>query len=232
VCGRYASARSVEDLATTFGIADQDVETVAAPDWNIAPTKAVTAVLTRAHRPRLTRLIWGLVPSWADDPSMGQRLINARVETVAEKPAFRDALRVRRCLLPADGWYEWARRPDGARLPHFLTSSDGFLLTMAGLWEQWRDAEGRTLATATILTGPAPERLRAVHDRAPIVLTADMWSVWLDPQSPRSGIEAVLATGHHDRITVWPVGPEVGDVANNGPQLARPVEVDEQPALF
>jgi putative SOS response-associated peptidase YedK len=229
MCGRYASARSVDDIASAFGIADGDVDLPAAADWNIAPTKPVPAVLLRDDRRVLTALIWGLVPAWADDPSIASKLFNARAETVAEKPAFRDALASRRCLLPADGWFEWQRRPDGARQPHYLTSATAEILAFAGLWELWRAADGRQLTTATIITAEAPDALKNLHDRAPVVVPKSSWPDWLDPNSDAL---AVLAQRDYRDITTWPVGPEVGDVGNNGPDLIRPVSVDEQEALF
>src|SRR3954469_12874613 len=181
MCGRYASARSVQDLAVAFGIREDHVESTLAADWNVAPTKPIAAVLDRGAGPVLTSVRWGLVPSWAEDPSIGPRLINARLETAWEKPAFRDAMSQRRCLIPADGWYEWAARPDGSRQPYFLTRDDGELLAFAGLWDVWRDAEGRLLPTATVLTGEAPSDLRDVHDRAPVVMPRETWAQWLHP---------------------------------------------------
>jgi putative SOS response-associated peptidase YedK len=229
MCGRYASARSVQDLAEAFGIGGDDVDGVADPDWNIAPTKPVTVVVERSGRRVLGTMRWGLVPSWASDPSIGSRLINARLETVHDKPAFRDALVARRCLLPADGWYEWAERPDGNRQPHYLTSPDGSVLALAGLWERWQDAEGRLLVTTTIITGPAPPDLRGIHDRAPVVIPREDWAFWLDPQSPAA---SVLMPTQSGVVRAHPVGPDVGDVRRNGPELTVPVEVPEQPTLF
>lgn len=230
MCGRYASARSVDDLASTFGIGTGDIDDVAAPDWNVAPTKPATAVLCRDGRRTLTTLRWGLVPSWADDPSVGTRMINARLESVADKPAFRDALGARRCLVPADGWYEWAARPDGLRQPYYLTPDDGRVLAFAGLWESWRDAEGRSLRTVTIVTGPAPPDLRTVHDRAPVVMDAEDWDDWLDPR--RRAVDDLLRPTPAGVVTPRPVGESVGNVAANGPQLVEPVTVAEQPPLF
>jgi putative SOS response-associated peptidase YedK len=232
MCGRYASARSVQDLAVAFGIRDDKVEADLAADWNVAPTKPIAVVLDRGAGPVLTTVRWGLVPSWADDPSIGSRLVNARIETAAEKPAFRAALAERRCLIPADGWYEWAALPDGTRQPYFLTPDDGGVLAFAGLWEVWRDAEGRPLPTATILTGPAPDDLRTVHDRAPVVLPQAAWSRWLDRRSGEHDVRAVLQPTQPGVVRPRPVGSEVGDVRNNGPQLTEPVEVVEQPPLF
>jgi putative SOS response-associated peptidase YedK len=232
MCGRYASARSVDDIAAAFGIRDDRIEVAAAADWNVAPTKDVRAVLDRGDGPVLTSLRWGLVPSWVDDPSIGSRLINARAETVAEKSAFRGALAVRRCLLPADGWYEWASRPDGSRQAYYLTPPDGTLLAFAGLWETWYDADGRPMTTATIVTGAAPTDVVAVHDRAPIVMPPTAWTTWLDRRSSLEEVHAVLRPTPPGTVAVRPVGPSVGDVRANGPSLVDEVAVDEQPSLF
>src|SRR4051794_36620630 len=210
MCGRYAAARSVDDIAAAFGIADDDVESAAAPDWNVAPTKAVTAVVVRHGRRVLTTIRWGLVPAWARDPSGAARMINARVESVADKPAFRDALAARRCLLPADGWYEWTTLPDGTRQPYYLEPPDAGLLAFAGLWETWIDAAGRPLVTTTVLTGPAPDDLRFVHDRAPVVIEPSRWATWLDPATPRPA--DVLMPTPAGVVLPHPVGTAVGDV--------------------
>jgi putative SOS response-associated peptidase YedK len=172
------------------------------------------------------------VPSWSASPSSGATLFNARIETVTEKAAFRDAVRRRRCLLPADGWYEWARLPDGRRVPHFLSRTDGSLAALAGIWESWHDAEGRELRSVAVLTGAAPVDLSSVHDRAPVVVSPDEWSAWLDPATPEAVVRALLRPTPAGTIRLWPVSDRVGDVRATGPDLAAPVSVDEQPALF
>jgi len=230
MCGRYASARSVEDLAVAFDVGADDVDGVVEPDWNVAPTKWVSVVLVRGDRRVLSTARWGLVPSWAPDPSVGTRMINARIETVADKPAFRDALAQRRCLLPADGWYEWSTRPDGTRQPHYLSRPGREVIAFAGLWERWLDAEGRPLVTTTILTGPAPEDLRALHDRAPVVMPADRWQQWLDPGT--TSVAHLLTPTADNVVVAHPVGDAVGDVRAAGPALVEPVVVPEQPSLF
>jgi putative SOS response-associated peptidase YedK len=233
MCGRYASARSVDDITVAFGVSAGDVDdTLPDADWNVAPTKQVPAVVARDGRPALTSLRWGLVPSWAATPADAGTLFNARMETVGDKPAFRDAIRHRRCLLPADGWYEWARFDDGRRIPHFLCAPDGGLLGLAGIWEEWRDAEGRVLRSTAILTGAAPPDLAHVHDRAPMVLERSVWSRWLDPASPGGTIRDLLRPTPSGAIRFWPVADRVGDVRENDARLTTPVAVDEQPALF
>lgn len=230
MCGRYASARSVDDIAAAFGIAEHDVESAAAPDWNVAPTKPATVVVVRDGHRVLTTMRWGLVPSWARDPSGAARMINARIESVADKPAFRDALAARRCLLPADGWYEWTTLPDGTRQPYYLEAPDAGLLAFAGLWETWIDAAGRPLVTTTVLTGPAPDDLRFVHDRAPVVLEPSRWATWLDPGTPRPA--DVLTPTPTGVVVPRPVGTAVGDVRSNGPALTAPIELPDQQTLF
>ena len=229
MCGRYAAARSVDDIAGAFGIRDDDIKAAPAADWNVAPTKDVPVVVEHQDRRVLTLMRWGLVPSWADDPTVGARMINARLESIREKPAFRELVERRRCLLPADGWYEWRVQADGTRQPHFLHARDGGGIAFAGLWDTWRDGEGRRLVTTTILTGAAPEDLAEIHDRAPVVLTPLEWAGWL-------GVGAVPTDLLHptppDLIDAHPVGRDVGDVRNNGPQLVAPVAVDEQTPLF
>src|SRR4051794_8153780 len=152
MCGRYASARSVDDITGAFGISSSDVdEPLPDADWNVAPTKEVQAVVARDGRPALTALRWGLVPSWVASPAdgatpPGATLFNARLETVVDKPAFRGAIRRRRCLLPADGWYEWARFDDGRRIPHFLSAADGDMLALAGIWRSGETQRGACCA--------------------------------------------------------------------------------------
>jgi len=232
MCGRYASARSVQDLASAFGIREDRVEADVSADWNVAPTKPIVAALDRGSGVVLTTLRWGLVPSWAEAPSVGPRMINARLETAWEKPAFKPALEARRCLIPADGWYEWATRPDGSRQPYFLTPEDGALLAFAGLWEVWRDAEGRPLPTATILTGPAPADLRDLHERAPVVLPPESWPDWLDRNTGPDDVRRLLQPTSPGVVRARAVSPAVGDVRSNGPELVEPVTVTEQPPLF
>lgn len=232
MCGRYASARPAEDIAASFGIRAEDVEARPAPDWNVAPTKPVAVVLAHEGRRVLTVARWGLVPAWADDPSIGARLVNARAETVADKPAYRQALAARRCLLPADGWYEWTRGPDGARLPWFLARPDGDLLGFAGLWEVWYDAEGGALVTTTIVTAAAPPDLAHIHDRAPVVLSPAARERWLDPGTPLAEAVALLVPGPQGQVAARRVAPYVGDVRANGPQLLDPPEPGPEQLIF
>lgn len=228
MCGRYASARSTPDLAALLGAHDETGELVTEPDYNIAPTKDVPAAVVRGDGRRLVALRWGLVPSWAKDPRIGSRLINARVETVTATPAFRAAFARRRCLLPADGYYEWqlpaAGRPSAKnpKQPYYLAPADGSLLVMAGLYEVWKDAEGRPLWTATVITTDAADDQGHIHDRAPLTVPATLWDRWLDPGGTGDELLGDLTSAVAGAISVTAVSPLVNDVRRNGPELLAP----------
>lgn len=231
MCGRYASARSTGDLAALLGATDETGEKLAEPDYNVAPTKDVPAAVVREDERRLVALRWGLVPSWATDPSIGSRLINARVETVASKPAFRAAFARRRCLLPADGYYEWKPPAEGRasaknpKQPYFLRPADGSPFVMAGLYEVWTDAEGRHWWTATVITTDAPDEHGHIHERAPLTVPQDAWRDWLDPRRPGADLLADLPAAVTGAILAIPVSTQVNNVRNNGAHLLDPVPV-------
>lgn len=233
MCGRYASSARVDELVEVFGIAEVLPE-VPGPSWNVAPTDVVRAVVDRPGPTRsLVPMRWGLVPSWADSPSGGARLINARGETAADKPSFRSAYRRRRCLLPADGYYEW-QRLDSRKQPWFVHRTDGRPLAMAGLWEVWfdrrlpKDDPAGRLVTCTILTTSATDELGHVHDRMPMTVRDDVWDAWLDPAvQDRDEVAGLLALDPGTGITSHPVSNAVGKVSNDFPGLADPVPLPE-----
>lgn len=237
---------------------DQVAQPLAA-DYNVAPTKPVYAVLSRAGggndsaeaaepaeaqgmARELRVLRWGLVPFWAKDVSIGSRMINARAETVAEKPAYRRAFAKRRCLLPADGYYEWMvldgseatdRPGKKAKQPYFIHRADGGPLAFAGLYEIWRDRSvpdgdpDAWLWTATIITTSAPDELGKIHDRMPMVIPASSWADWLDPRNTDTGdLQALLAPAVSTGLASYPVSTAVNSVRNNGPELIEPVPLD------
>ncbi|GAA3130927.1 SOS response-associated peptidase [Streptosporangium carneum] len=253
MCGRYASTRPKQELLEEFeveldGAADDDL----GADYNVAPTKPVYAVLSRVPRTnpdsravRQLRVVrWGLVPAWAKEPSIGSKMINARVETVAEKPSFRKAFAERRCLLPADGYYEWAVLKDGGtakkpkKQPYFIQPEDGGVMAMAGIYEFWRDrgrAEDDPLAwltTCAVITTTAEDELGAIHDRMPMLIERDRWADWLDPGTPdaREFLVPAASLG----LKAYPVSSAVNSVRNNGPELMEPLPEDEleSQALF
>ncbi|MFJ8200852.1 SOS response-associated peptidase [Streptomyces sp. NPDC096152] len=240
MCGRYASTRRPEDLVQHFGVTEWRPEETLAPSWNVAPTDEVWAVLERAPREdgdgrarrELRPLRWGLVPSWAKDVKTGARMINARVETVHEKPAFRRAFRRHRCLLPADGFYEWERieAPDTGRVrkqPYYIHPEDGGLMAFAGLYEYWRDpAVARDddpaawLVTCTIITTEATDAAGRVHPRMPLALSPDHYDAWLDPRHEDvAGLRELLGPPAGGHLDARPVSTAVNNVRNNGPEL-------------
>jgi putative SOS response-associated peptidase YedK len=255
MCGRYASSRRPEDLIEEFEVERSHVAGALAADYNVAPTKEVYAVVSRPpsqekQRPtqrQLRVLTWGLVPSWAKDPTVGNRLINARVETAAEKPVFRRAIAARRCLLPADGYYEWYspeqraedapgaddKRPKPRKQPFFIHHPDGAVLAMAGLYEVWRDPTrsdddpGRFSWTCTVLTTAAEDDLGRIHDRMPLLVEREQYDAWLDPTvSDPDLLRELLVPAAPGRLEAYPVSTLVNNVRNNGPELLEPLAVD------
>lgn len=249
MCGRYASSRSPEDLAEEFEVLDPRLERALQPDYNVAPTDEVYAVLDRPPKGetepvRQLRVVrWGLVPSWAKDPSIGNRMINARMETVAEKPAFRKAFAQRRCLLPADGYFEWypteQRTAKGKqkKQPFYIHPADGSIMAMAGLYELWRDptrADDDPLRwkwTCTVLTTSAPDDLGRIHDRMPLLVTPERRTTWLDPTTPAERLPELLVPAQQHGLEAYPVSTAVGNVANNGPELVEPLPAEEMPTI-
>ncbi len=231
MCGRYASSRDARDLASAFEV-EELPEQALPPSWNVAPTDPVHAVLERDGTRRLAVLRWGLVPSWAKDAKGAARLINARQETVTSKPAFRAAYARRRCLLPADGYYEW--QVDGTRKqPWFLTAADGGPLAMAGLYEVWSppDGDGERLWTCTVITTAAADDTGHIHDRTPLVVPRADWDRWLDPEVDDPG-EHLLVPAVSGALDAWPVGAAVGNVRNDGPELVEPLRPETPATLF
>lgn len=222
MCGRYAFFSPVEAVIRLFGVLGP---VAIEPRYNIAPMQQVAAVRTAAGGERsLVLLRWGLLPHWAQDGRLATRMINARAETVATKPAFRDAFRRRRCLVLADGWYEW-QVVAGGRQPWFIHRRDGAPFGMAGLWERWQSAEeGEVMESCTIVTAEALPSIREIHDRMPAVIAASAHAQWLDPavQSVAS-LEPLLRAGDDADWMARPVGPRVNSSRNEGPELIDPV---------
>lgn len=267
MCGRYAASKDTAELVEQLDI-DLDATgepsrsllvhpqspPAGTPDWNMAPTKQAPVVIARAPRGsapeaevpvrQLRLLTWGLVPSWAKDVKGGIRMINARAETVLEKPAFRRAAASRRCLVPAQGWYEWQVSPVATdargkprKQPFFMHRVDGDVVALAGLYEFWRDPQVPAdtdpeawLTTFTVITTAAEPGLDRIHDRQPLVLERDDWGQWLDPGSTADGVHGLLlpdgppAPGRFD---AYPVSSAVSSSRNNGEQLLLPLARDE-----
>jgi putative SOS response-associated peptidase YedK len=224
MCGRYALFTLGPDLIEELlGWVPIDEHGLLTPRWNIAPTQKAPVVRAGADGKRsLDALRWGLVPPWAEDLRFGARCINARSEDAASKPSFRAAFKARRCLVPASGFYEWTKTGKPKRAYYFRRGDDAPLL-FAGLWESWTDrATGEVVETYTILTRTPYAAVAAVHDRSPVVLPKDRWAAWLDPAARDARIVARILDAPEPALVAVPVGPEVGDVRNQGPGLVEP----------
>ncbi len=226
MCGRFVLATRPERLAEHFGARlAPEVEDEVAPSWNVAPTRAVLAVTLAPDGAReLGAFRWGLVPSFARDESIGNRLINARAETLADKPAFRVAFRRRRALVIADGFYEWRRAPGGARQPFYFSRRDGAPLAFAGLYELWRpDPASAWLRTCTIVTTDAGADVAPVHDRMPAVLEEADQATWLEvPADAVARLRSLLVPSPPGTLVCWPVDRRVNSPRNDGPSLLVP----------
>src|SRR5579862_7055552 len=248
MCGRFVSARKRLELLEEFSIERDRVsdgpEPEPSPDYNVAPTKRIFAVIERPTRDdepqaRELRVVrWGLVPFWAKDASGGGRLINARAETVATKPAFRRAFAKRRCLIPADGYFEWQPvEQDGKtrKQPYYIFRKDGDDLAFAGIYDLWRDEalpddhERAWLWTAAIITTQASDDVGQIHDRMPMVITRDHWDDWLNPDNSEPGqLQATMLPAMAGGLTSHPVSTAVNSVRNNGPELIVPLSADQE----
>lgn len=262
MCGRYAASFSPDDIVDEFEVDDDRLAEHARsvlvnpqdppagkPDWNMAPTKQAPVVLTRVPKDdpdagpvrQLRLLTWGLVPSWAKDTKVGLRMINARAETLLDKGAFAKAAVSRRCLVPADGWYEWQVSPTATDAkgkprtqPFFIRRGDGEHCAFAGVYEFWRDKTkdgddpDAWLTTYSIVTTAAEPGLDRIHDRQPLVLDRDVWQHWLDPtNTDPDEVRALIESPSAGRFEAWPVSSAVGSGRNNGEQLVLPIGESE-----
>lgn len=220
MCGRFALYATPEDLAEHFGLAEPPAQL--APRYNIAPTQPVGIIRFDPQRQRRewALVLWGLIPSWSKEPAMAARMINARAETVAEKPSFRTAFRRRRCIIPASGFYEWMKR-NGGKQPYYITSHDGTPLGFAGLWERWIGPEGEEIESCTILTTDANEEVARLHTRMPVILAPEDYATWLG--DGQEAAPAYLTQLKHlfrpfpvGRLKLYPVSPYVNNPRNEG----------------
>ncbi|SFP33641.1 Putative SOS response-associated peptidase YedK [Amycolatopsis arida] len=256
MCGRYAATKDPAKLAAEFDAVDATEGQAGTPDYNKAPTRNAVTVVQRHPRDAEGKVLeeepavrslrvmrWGLVPFWAKDPAIGNRMINTRAETATEKPAFRKALARRRCLVPADGWYEWRATGEkkAPKEPFYTTRRDGSSLAFAGIWESWRDPKSddqdtEPLVTFSVLTTDAVGQLADIHDRMPLLLPRDRWDAWLDPDNAdATDLLAPPPLDVVDALELRPVSTKVNNVRNNGPELLErvepePVALDGAPA--
>lgn len=241
MCGRFVSTSAPDRIAAYFGAELAAPVDVAAGDlgqnFNVAPTHDIYAVVGSADgRARVSAFHWGLIPSWAKDRKIASRMINARSETLAEKPAFRTLVRSKRCIVPMDGFYEWKPGVDGGpvtakgkllKQPVFVRRVDGEPLAVAGLWTAWKDpddADGRFLHSATVITTTANDLMSSVHDRMPALVPSGHWAQWLDPgNSDLDSLAAVFASRDDVPLELFEVSTDVNNVRNNRPELIEPL---------
>lgn len=238
MCGRFVSITEPDGLTRFFTVDERKADDLPA-SYNVAPSQQVYAVTEHQAERLLVKFQWGLVPHWAPDPKIGNKLINARAESVAEKPAFRDAFKRKRCLIPADGFYEWRRLAEKRKVPYFIHHADGLPLAFAGLWSSWREKDlpentpedAGWLRTCTIVTTEAGPRIQQLHTRMPVILPPNLWDAWLDVDlKDTDELRAILAAAG-DEILVWhPVSTRVNTPAIDDPSLIEPVP-DPEPAL-
>ena len=217
MCGRYTLSTPAGRLAEEFQLDDGAADLT--PNYNVAPTQEVAAVMEEGGRRRLELLRWGLVPSWADDAEIGARMINARSETAPEKPSFRRAFRSKRCLIPADGFYEWKREP-GGKQPYYFRMQEGRPFAFAGLWESW-EKDGVLLSCA-ILTTRANSVLEGIHDRMPVILPSESYDAWLDPDVDKEELTELLVPYPGDDLETYPVSRFVNSPHNNDERCIEP----------
>ena len=228
MCGRFVSASPPDEIARYFDVVDV-AEEVLDPSYNVAPTDDVYVVREEDERRALDAFHWGLVPRWAKDPSIGNRMINARSEGAADNNAFKWPLRKRRCIVPADGFYEW-KKVSGNKIkqPYYFTRVDGELLAFAGLWEEWRGPErdgSQFMRSVTILTTAANGAMSPIHDRMPVILPPSSWDGWLDrSQDDLANLDALLVPAPDSLLAMRAVSTEVNNARSAGRQLIDPVE--------
>lgn len=225
MCGRYSLGKTDRLDWGKFGVAPlPNLE----PHWNIAPGAEVVAIREGVAGREATLLRWGLIPSWAKDPSIGNRLANARAETAHEKPAFRGAFRSRRCLLPADGFYEWqVVKGKKRKQPWRIEAKDGAILALGALWEAWREPGGATRESCTILTVPVNTALAHLHERMPLIVAPPAFAPWLAPETSTERARELCHAAPDALLAAWPVGLAVNTPTNDDPGLAEPIGLTE-----
>ncbi|SHL64480.1 Putative SOS response-associated peptidase YedK [Roseovarius marisflavi] len=223
MCGRFAITLPSDAMAQLFGAApDNDLPEV--PNFNVCPTNPVHVVrgADGDHGRRLVAMRWGFLPSWYDSPNAGPLLINARGETLAEKPAFRAAARARRCVIPADGFYEWTKDSAGARLPWYIRPRAGGVMALAGIWQRWERGD-EAIDTCAIVTCAANQAIARLHDRMPVILAPEDWPLWLGEAG--HGAARLVVPAPEDALECWRVDPAVNSSRASGPALVAPLGV-------
>lgn len=226
MCGRYTIVMSIEELMLRY-LSDLPTNRYHTPRYNVAPMQQVLAVVNDGEKNRLGELRWGLVPSWASDDKIGSKMINARAETLLEKPSFRGLVQRKRALVPADGFYEW-KQAGGKKQPMRITMKDGGIFSMAALYDTWVAPDGRKISTCTIITTTPNELMADIHDRMPVIVRPEDEAYWLDRgNADTAGLTSLLRPFDAGSMRAYPVSPIVGNVKNDAPEC-----IEEQAVLF
>lgn len=224
MCGRYAIYGPTSRLREQFGASIGELPPDFGPRYNAAPMQMLPIVRQRANGERIAHLLrWGLIPSWSKDDSIAAKLIHARAETLAEKPSFRAAYKARRCIIPASGFFEWKAAEHGKQ-PYYIHPADGGLFGFAGLWERWSPPDGSAIDTFTVITTTANDAIRPLHDRMPVILAPQYYSIWLSRATEPEHLDSVISSPPVVQVALFPVSKAVGNVKNDSPGLILPVE--------
>ena len=241
MCGRFAQSKSVADLVEEFGITGDPALSPLPANWNIAPTNPIYIVRNNSNNQReLSIASWGIIAPWVKDEveakTSQSRAINARSESVHEKPTFREAFKSRRCLIPADGYYEWATELGRykTKQPFYISNPNLKSLSIAGIWSQWKSPTGQLIDSAAVITQDSVGELATIHNRMPLMMPKDRWDEWLDvsPHSTEELLGLLQNKKADEGLHPWPVSTEVNKVANNGPQLVQEIKLTEPETLF
>lgn len=225
MCGRYTLIAKKEELIRRFMLKQiaEDLMKELHPRYNITPSQQMLAVRQSPENAEreMTPFSWGLIPSWSKDPKIGYKMINARSETVTEKPAYRDAIKSRRCLIPANGFYEWQRKDNSShKQPYYIAMASGELFAMAGIWESWQSAEGPVIVSCSILTTSANELMIPIHHRMPVIINEENYDTWLDPgENHPEKLKSLYKPYPSDQMRCYPVSTFVNSPKNEGPEL-------------
>lgn len=225
MCGRYALYGPTSRLKEQFGASIDEMPPDYGPRYNAAPMQMLPVVRERPNGERVVHLLrWGLIPSWSKDESIATKLINARGETVAEKPSFRSAYKGRRCIVPASGFYEW-KAITGGKQPYYIHSANDELFGFAGLWERWTKPDGEPLDTFTVVTTDANDVMKPLHDRMPVILLPEDYGLWLAKGTESELVRQLILPFPSSTLRIHPVSKTVGNVRNDGPELIVPVDM-------
>jgi putative SOS response-associated peptidase YedK len=223
MCGRFALPYPSKTVAEYFSVPE---EISFAPRYNIAPSQHLAVICSNKDAPgrQLAMMRWGLIPNWAKDEKLGYKMINARAETVAEKPAFRAAYRRRRCLIAAGGFYEWQRQ-EKIKQPYYLTMKDTKIIAFAGIWERWQSPEGEPVESCAILTTAANSSVRGIHDRMPVIVAPADYNFWIDPGAERDILQQILRFSQSISLSIYPVSAMVNNPTNDAPGCLQEIRL-------